>query len=82
MPGIGRSGTRLQAGHDNAGYATRNERDYGHATKGDATRGQRLPSTCDQIRIMPTNSDKEARAAASWMTALSMVFSPMNIERT
>jgi hypothetical protein len=39
----------------------------------------KLLKTCDQMAIMPTNKVSDARAAASWITALNMVLSP---ERT
>src|SRR5215467_1825744 len=36
---------------------------------------QRLPSTWVQTAIIPMNSDSEANAAASWITALNISFS-------
>ena len=35
----------------------------------------KLLNTCDQMAIIPTNSASDARAAASWITALNMVLS-------
>jgi len=68
----------LSLGHDQRGlhhhkhYGTR--RDYCGTE-----RFYRLLKTCDQIAIMPTNSVSDASAAASWITALNIAFSP---ERT
>src|SRR4029077_6295745 len=39
-------------------------------------RTHRLPSTWVQMAIIPTNSDSDASAAASWITVLNMAFSP------
>src|ERR1700740_2398597 len=38
---------------------------------------QRLPSTWVQTAIMPMNSDSEANAAASWITALNITLLPL-----
>ena len=42
----------------------------------EARRTHRLPSTWVQMAIIPTNSDSDASAAASWITVLNMAFSP------
>jgi hypothetical protein len=34
------------------------------------------------MAIIPTNSDSDASAAASWITVLNMAFSLRNVERT
>src|SRR6185437_11273507 len=40
----------------------------------EARRTHRLPSTWVQMAIIPTNSDSDASAAASWITVLNMTF--------
>ena len=42
----------------------------------EARRTHRLPSTWVQMAIIPTNSDSDASAVASWITVLNMAFSP------
>jgi hypothetical protein len=68
------------AGHDDADTRRRATQHEHNAYKGG---GHRLPSTCDQMAIMPTNRASERSKGGGFMqNGFDHDFSPRNGERT
>jgi hypothetical protein len=71
-----RSYSRFSCGCPRVMAGCRPPTSLGRDGEGRSRGPQRLPSTWVQMAIIPINKASEARAAASWITALNMTSSP------